>query len=1640
MNKTLKVFSVFLLLSSNLLYYNVQQSLAIGSNETYTPNSIIAQSNLTGDLTALTDDVDLPDALNFSTSAPGTATNLEVGLNDPILLLKQGAGLQKVRVLVKKDNTGGNNPTATMSLYENNGGTRTQIGSTQSLTLTDTPSIMTVSFDASVLSDKYGKNLEVKISGTPAGGSAATKRAVIPMAVNFDTTLDIPPFGAPPNFVMSEKMATSIDLKWDSVADVVRYEVQRNGVLVYSGLNTTFSDIELTPSTSYNYQVRAFNGSVYSNPSTLDISTLKNTDYIVVSNGYDHALAIKADGTLWAWGGNAYGQLGLGDITNRNVPTQVGFDMNWKSISVGQGYSLAMKTDGTLWAWGKNDFGQLGLGDTNQRNVPTQIGTNTNWKLFDIGMLHSVAMKTDGTLWSWGRNNFGQLGLGDTIQRNVPTQIGTNTNWSSLNVGSNNSLAIKTDGTLWSWGENGAGQLGLGDTTVRNSPTLVVADSDWKTVNANGNHVLAIKIDGSLWSFGNNANGQLGHGDHLQLNVPKKVGIDTDWKISIAGEYHSLGIKKDGTLWSFGSNSSGQLGLSDTTERSVPTKVGSSTLWKSISAGNSQSFGIQSDGTLWSWGKNDVGQLGLGDENIRKIPTQVTMSVPSFIATPPASFTTTHLGATTLNLEWSSVSGAEGYVLKRNGVMIYSGSETSFNDIGLVSSTSYAYEVVSFNGSIYSNPKSINVTTLNPKEWIEVATGNQASIAIKADGTLWSWGYNANGELGDGTTTSSTYAKQIGNDANWKKVRMKNRFALALKTDGSLWGWGDNSNGQLGLGDTNVRLVPTRVGTDTDWKDVDVGGYHSLAIKNDGSLWSWGSSSVGQLGQGDYTQRSIPTQVGSDKNWEQVSAGNYFSFAIKSNGTLWGFGSNSSGQLGTGNTTSSNVPMQIGTDNDWLKIHAGLNSTLAIKNNHTLWAWGDNQNYRLGLGDTTIRYAPTQIGTDSDWVVASSGYYHGLAIKSDGSLWSWGGNYFGQLGLGDSLERTTLTRVGTENTWRNVSTSISNNAHTLAVKSDGTLWSFGNNYEKQLGVGTSAFKYVPTKVLDKIFIVPPNFSYTTLSTTSVELSWDPIINANSYTLKRNGVIVYTGPSPSFVDSGITTPELYTYTVFASNEDGFGPTSTLKVPIGLKKLVVSLSPSAAPATTETLSDDFEDINRFIPFTFGTYGWSRSSSDRHAGSWSFVPSNTGINSSNANFSTVITGPATVSFWYKVESETNYDKFSFSIDSTKQVNGVSGNIGWTYASYSVPPGEHTLKWEYSKDSSSSSLRDTVFIDELVIEKQTVERIVTTLPDGNYYYVEAVDDLSNISFRLATDGGTTWGPYTNGIGVFDQLYKSGLYANLKLEYHTTEPKTFNYYYLELPPDTIPPSEVGSLWESHTINTAQIRWTSPSDTDLSHFKVYRDGVLVANNLGSDSFDDSGLLENTSYTYRVSAVDNAGNESSGVSIIVKTSPAGELTVTVPSLNSFGNVSVNVVHNISSASLVPITVSDTRGTGDGWRMTVSATTLTEQSPIGGFTNGFAPLQFAPGSMKLYAPNVNQLNGTTSAAPSINGSYWTIDDGDTHTIASASAGSGMGEYEFIFPTNSIELSINSSYKLSDNLHYSTSPTPFESTVTWNVVSGP
>jgi alpha-tubulin suppressor-like RCC1 family protein len=249
-------------------------------------------------------------------------------------------------------------------------------------------------------------------------------------------------------------------------------------------------------------------------------------DWASVSVGYSSACATRTDGTLWCWGSNAYGQLGTGNYADQNSPTQVDTATDWATVSSQvAATACATRTDGTLWCWGDNTDGELGIGNTTSQPSPVQVGTATTWASVSTdGSLYTCATRTNRTLWCWGDNTFGELGTNNTTSELSPVQVGTATTWGSVSAGNGaNTCATRTGGTLWCWGANGGGELGTGGTTPVLSPVQVGTATSWARVARGAQFGCATRADHTLWCWGSNFYGQLGVGDTTDRLTPTEV-------------------------------------------------------------------------------------------------------------------------------------------------------------------------------------------------------------------------------------------------------------------------------------------------------------------------------------------------------------------------------------------------------------------------------------------------------------------------------------------------------------------------------------------------------------------------------------------------------------------------------------------------------------------------------------------------------------------------------------------------------------------------------------------------------------------------------------------------------------------------------------------------------------------------------------------------------------------------------------------------------------------------------------------------------------------------------------------------------------------------------------------------------------
>jgi alpha-tubulin suppressor-like RCC1 family protein len=699
--------------------------------------------------------------------------------------------------------------------------------------------------------------------------------------------------------------------------------------------------------------------------------------YKSVSAGQYHACSIRSDNTLWCWGLNTSGQAGTG--TGDAIflkPAAAGSATDWERVSAGATFTCALNAAKKILCFGANTSGQLGDGTVATKTSPTPVAdVMVLWKDVDAGVSHTCAISEGGDLFCWGANARGQIGDGSTDNKSLPTPVTKAGPWASVSAGSEFSCAVHADGTLWCWGLNSSRQLG--DATTMNTAVPVqekTLAADWASVTAGSGFTCGVKVDGTRWCWGGNSLGQGGDGTTISINQPKKADADTDWAKIEAGDLAACGIKKSGALLCWGDGSVGQTGQpGDETLKLSPAAASAEMDWIAVAGGLRFACGVQASGRLSCWGSASRGALGGGFAPDRTEPSQVGVDA-----------------------DWDFVD-----VQQDNGCGIRKGELWCWGrniSANLGDGTSITRVT----------PKLIDAG----RQWTRVAVGRTHTCGIASEGgapeSVFCWGSDINGELGNGAGTGQTMPSPAsptpGNDAVWTELVAGFNHTCGIRQDGTLWCWGRNNQGQLGDATTTARPDPKQVlpAGAADWIRVAASGDFTCGLRTAGALFCWGRNDSAQLGLGHVMSPvTSPQQVGAQLYFA-VDAGANHTCAVTMDGELYCWGRNASSELGLGNNAGPVLdPAKVGNEQDWVLpvLGQGL-STCALKLNGDLYCWGSGSFGQLGLGNLSSFNTPQKVLSVSEWKMAALGTEHACGILSDGTLQCWGANNWAQLGFG----------------------------------------------------------------------------------------------------------------------------------------------------------------------------------------------------------------------------------------------------------------------------------------------------------------------------------------------------------------------------------------------------------------------------------------------------------------------------------------------------------------------------------------------------------------------------------------------------------------------------------------------------------------
>ncbi|MHB1393064.1 MAG: RCC1 domain-containing protein [Clostridia bacterium] len=636
--------------------------------------------------------------------------------------------------------------------------------------------------------------------------------------------------------------------------------------------------------------------------------------------------------------------------------------------------------------------------------------------------------------------------------------------------------------------------VSTGENTVNQADNNVLPSGKIVSMEASVDNTVILMEDGSVWAWGDNSYRQLGEGvEAVQKNVFKPVKVSGLVKIkSIAvGNGFILALEEGGQVWGVGNNTSNAISTANNTGKvSKPIKVEGLYNITQIAAGTNYAVAVRSDGTIWLWGdyrykikslntiiqaksipdvekiyalryntividKDGTGWISRGKQTEPKQITEVDKII-DIIEGANFTYAVKDDGSVwSWNIFTLSVEQIEGLSNIKSIVSVKDDDFIAIDKEGSIWSWEQKNKTVIKNSNI-SNVKSI-------------AAGTSHFAALKSDNTIWSWGSNGNGQLGNGGGFFFSKPIRLESMNNVKQIAASKYFTLAVKDDGTVWAWGNNENGQLGNGTKESDYSPVQVKGISDVEKVAAGISHAIAVKKDGTVWTWGSNLSGELGDGTYEGKLIPTQIKGINDVKDIAAGNGFSIAVKNNGSVWVWGNSGYGEDGDSIYKNKTIPARVNNFNSAKMVTAGYDHGLALKADRSVWAWGSNEYGQFGYtpDDSVLKKnKAVRVPGILDIMQVSAGYSHNLVLKVNGTVVGWGSNDYGQLGAVSYGKSHNIYSKLAINGFVDVVVVVAGNNSSFAIKKDGTLWAWGDNSLGQLGTNNTVSSNLPVQVLD----------------------------------------------------------------------------------------------------------------------------------------------------------------------------------------------------------------------------------------------------------------------------------------------------------------------------------------------------------------------------------------------------------------------------------------------------------------------------------------------------------------------------------------------------------------------------------------------
>ncbi len=539
-------------------------------------------------------------------------------------------------------------------------------------------------------------------------------------------------------------------------------------------------------------------------------------------------LATGAAGEVWCWGGNAYGQLGLGDNIPHPRPLK---SMMTGAVELAAGFThtCARKGDGTVWCWGSNENGQLGFAmNDSYRSMPVQVKNLVDVVSITSGYAHTCAVKRDGSMWCWGNDSYGQLGDRTVIySREQPVEVQGLPFALQAATGYSHSCA-RTHAGVRCWGDDHWGQLGAGTLIHSATPLQVSGLTGAVELTTGDGHSCARTSGGMTLCWGSNNNGELGDGTYARRSAPVQVLQSAGFKRIEAGENATCAINASDELRCWGSDAEGELGLGGAVggDETVPTVVPGATTVTGMAVGVQHICHVRSDKTLRCAGSNDGGRLGDGTTTSSTTPV---LALATGVDEVGAGY---RLGCARVG------GGVRCWGNNANGAL---GDGTTMPRTGAVTVMDQA-------------------TAIPLAGALQLSTGNDHSC-VRTATKLYCWGNGYDGQLGIGTDASRAYPTEVTLAGAVQSVAGSGDTTCVIKAGGSVLCFGRGDLGQIGDGAYVDKLVPTAVTGLTDVVELSGAATHVCARKSDGSVWCWGDNSAGELGVGTTLSSLVPLAV-----------------------------------------------------------------------------------------------------------------------------------------------------------------------------------------------------------------------------------------------------------------------------------------------------------------------------------------------------------------------------------------------------------------------------------------------------------------------------------------------------------------------------------------------------------------------------------------------------------------------------------------------------------------------------------------------------------------------------------------------------------------------------------------------------------